>query len=69
MKVVSIVHSSDFVLYFLTMGLSFDEAAEKVKTLSQAPSNDQKLKLYGHFKQATVGDNNTCKFCEWMVHV
>jgi len=37
----------------------FDQAAEEVKKLSKKPSDDELLKLYGLFKQATVGDNNT----------
>ncbi|CAF1230128.1 unnamed protein product [Adineta steineri] len=39
----------------------FDKAAEEVKNLSKKPSDDDLLKLYGLFKQATVGDNNTSK--------
>lgn len=37
--------------------MTFEEAQEKVKSLSSKPDNDQLLKLYGLFKQATVGDN------------
>ena len=37
----------------------FDAAAEEAKTLSPEPSDDDKLVLYGLFKQATVGDVNT----------
>eukprot|EP00181_Compsopogon_caeruleus_P004783 CAMPEP_0184677506 /NCGR_PEP_ID=MMETSP0312-20130426/86_1 /TAXON_ID=31354 /ORGANISM="Compsopogon coeruleus, Strain SAG 36.94" /LENGTH=91 /DNA_ID=CAMNT_0027125413 /DNA_START=295 /DNA_END=570 /DNA_ORIENTATION=+ len=42
------------------MGLQdvFDEAAERVKTAPSA-TNDDKLYLYGYFKQANVGDCNT----------
>ena len=41
------------------MGLEdvFKEAADKVKEVSSV-SNDDMLFLYGHFKQATVGDCN-----------
>jgi len=39
----------------------FDKAAEEVKNLSKKPSDEELLKLYGLFKQATVGDNNTDK--------
>ncbi|KAG1437429.1 hypothetical protein G6F56_013109 [Rhizopus delemar] len=39
----------------------FDTAAKEVKELSKSPSNDELLELYGLFKQATVGDNNTSK--------
>ncbi|CAF1159084.1 unnamed protein product [Rotaria magnacalcarata] len=40
---------------------AFDKAADEVKNLSKKPSDDQLLKLYGLFKQATVGDNTTDK--------
>ncbi|CAF2988760.1 unnamed protein product [Rotaria sp. Silwood2] len=40
---------------------AFDKAAEEVKNLSKKPSDDELLKLYGLFKQATVGDTNTAK--------
>lgn len=39
----------------------FTTAAEEVQKLSTKPSNDELLELYGLFKQATVGDNETCK--------
>ena len=34
----------------------FDEAVVKSKTLTERPSNDILLKLYGLFKQVTEGD-------------
>jgi acyl-CoA-binding protein len=34
----------------------FDKAQTDVKNLSKTPSNDELLKLYAFFKQATVGD-------------
>jgi acyl-CoA-binding protein len=34
----------------------FERAAEQVKSLPRRPTNDELLKLYGLFKQATVGD-------------
>ncbi|PXX61471.1 acyl-CoA-binding protein [Nocardia tenerifensis] len=37
----------------------FTQLAEQVKSLSSKPSNDTLLRLYAHFKQATVGDNDT----------
>ncbi|BES96251.1 Acyl CoA Hypothetical protein protein [Nesidiocoris tenuis] len=45
------------------MGLKedFDAAAEKVKTLTKKPTDDELLELYALFKQATVGDNETSK--------
>ncbi|KAL1929784.1 hypothetical protein VTP01DRAFT_1922 [Rhizomucor pusillus] len=39
----------------------FQKAADEVQQLASKPSNDELLKLYGLFKQATVGDNNTSK--------
>ncbi|CAF1311012.1 unnamed protein product [Rotaria sordida] len=39
----------------------FDKAAEDVKNLSKKPTDDELLKLYGLFKQANFGDNNTDK--------
>ncbi|KAJ2712276.1 Acyl-CoA-binding domain-containing protein 2 [Coemansia spiralis] len=39
----------------------FEAAAEEVKTLPKDPSDTEKLKLYGLFKQGTVGDNETGK--------
>lgn len=37
----------------------FLKAAEEVQNLPFTPSNDELLKLYGLYKQATVGDNTT----------
>lgn len=37
----------------------FEEHAEKAKTLPESTTNENKLILYGLFKQATVGDVNT----------
>ncbi|MBA0771280.1 hypothetical protein Gotri_019764, partial [Gossypium trilobum] len=37
----------------------FEEYAEKAKTLPENTTNDDKLILYGLFKQATVGPVNT----------
>ncbi len=39
----------------------FLEAAEAVKTLTTQPDHDTLASLYGLYKQATVGDNNTPK--------
>ena len=39
----------------------FEKAAEDAKKLPEKTSNDDKLILYGLYKQATVGDVNTCK--------
>ena len=37
----------------------FEKAAEEIKTLTQRPTNEELLDLYGLYKQATVGDCNT----------
>lgn len=34
----------------------FERAAEDVKALPRRPTNDELLKLYGLYKQATAGD-------------
>lgn len=39
--------------------MSFDEAVENVKKLKTEPTDDEKLQLYGLYKQATVGNVNT----------
>ncbi len=39
----------------------FKLAAEAVQQLSTKPNSDNLGKLYGLYKQATVGDNNTAK--------
>ena len=38
-----------------------EAAAERLKTLTQRPSNEEFLELYGLFKQASIGENNTSK--------
>jgi len=38
--------------------LTFDAAVLAVVNLATSPSNDEKLKIYGLYKQATVGDVN-----------
>jgi len=38
---------------------NFEAAAADVRTLTKKPNNDELLQLYGLYKQATVGDNNT----------
>jgi diazepam-binding inhibitor (GABA receptor modulating acyl-CoA-binding protein) len=47
------------VYFLLLLQEDFDKAAEDAKTLPDNTSNDDKLALYGLFKQATVGDVNT----------
>jgi len=43
------------------MAEEFRVAAEEVKRLNQKPSNEDLLRLYGLYKQATEGDCNTSK--------
>jgi len=45
------------------MGLQedFEKAAEDAKQIRPEPDDDDKLVLYGLYKQATVGDINTKK--------
>ena len=42
-----------------TLQEDFEAAAEEAKTLPNNTSNEDKLALYGLFKQAKVGDNET----------
>ncbi|XP_060631467.2 acyl-CoA-binding protein [Anolis sagrei] len=37
----------------------FEKAAEEVKKLKTQPIDEEMLFIYGHYKQATVGDVNT----------
>ncbi|KAG7263856.1 hypothetical protein CRUP_022470 [Coryphaenoides rupestris] len=39
----------------------FDAAAAEVKQLKAKPEDAEMLKIYGLFKQATLGDNSTGK--------
>lgn len=39
----------------------FTQKADAVSNLPSRPSDDELLELYGLYKQATVGDNNTTK--------
>lgn len=38
-----------------------EEAAERLKTLTKRPSNEELLETYALYKQATIGDNRTSK--------
>lgn len=40
---------------------AFLDAADAVQKLTKRPNDDELLKLYGLYKQATIGDNNTPK--------
>jgi diazepam-binding inhibitor (GABA receptor modulator, acyl-CoA-binding protein) len=46
---------SDYIFFKTT----FEDAAESVKQLPTSPDNSEMLKLYGLYKQATLGDCNT----------
>merc|ERR1712183_201316 len=43
------------------MSAAFQTAAEEAKNLAAKPTNDEMLKLYSLYKQATVGDCNTSR--------
>lgn len=43
----------------MTLEEKFQQASKDVNGLSERPSNEALLNLYGLFKQATEGDNNT----------
>nr|AAX85200.1 diazepam-binding inhibitor [Aedes aegypti] len=45
----------------MSLDQQFNEAAEKVKTFTKRPSDQELLELYALFKQASVGDNTTEK--------
>lgn len=38
--------------------MDFDSAVKSVVNLAGSPTNDEKLKIYGLYKQATIGDIN-----------
>jgi diazepam-binding inhibitor (GABA receptor modulating acyl-CoA-binding protein) len=38
-----------------------EEAAERLKTLTERPTNEELLEIYGLYKQATIGDNLTSR--------
>lgn len=41
----------------------FIKAAEDVKTLKTSPNEDELLELYSLYKQGSIGDVNTRKYC------
>jgi diazepam-binding inhibitor (GABA receptor modulating acyl-CoA-binding protein) len=49
------------------MDAEFEAAAAEVKTFTKRPTNDELLQLYGLYKQATVGDNNTGRMSLFLV--
>lgn len=53
-----------------TLQEQFDFAVEQVRSLpssGNSPSTSEKLKMYGLFKQATIGDCNTAQ--PWAVQI
>jgi diazepam-binding inhibitor (GABA receptor modulating acyl-CoA-binding protein) len=42
--------------YSLRVDSKFNKAAEDIKNLTEKPTNEELLMLYGLYKQATVGD-------------
>uniref|UniRef100_A0A166DNI0 ACB domain-containing protein n=1 Tax=Daucus carota subsp. sativus TaxID=79200 RepID=A0A166DNI0_DAUCS len=46
---------------FILVFEEFEEHAEKAKTLPESTTNENKLILYGLYKQATVGTVNTSR--------
>ncbi|KAJ1962734.1 acyl-CoA-binding protein (ACBP)/diazepam binding inhibitor (DBI)/endozepine (EP) [Dispira parvispora] len=40
---------------------AFVKATQDIKTLSKPPTNENKLKLYGLYKQAIFGENTTAQ--------
>lgn len=60
---VILLHSPFFSCSGWLYGIQdvFNEAAERVKQLKEA-SNDDRLFLYGYFKQSTIGDVNIRTF-------
>uniref|UniRef100_A0A1Q3FR78 Putative acyl-coa-binding protein n=1 Tax=Culex tarsalis TaxID=7177 RepID=A0A1Q3FR78_CULTA len=45
----------------MSLDQKFNESAEKVKTFTKRPTDQELLELYALFKQASVGDNTTDK--------
>ena len=45
-----------FIEFIMDINESFNSALEKVKSLDTSPSNENLLKLYGLYKQATIGE-------------
>ncbi len=56
---IAFVFKFDTQLIFIMSKV--EEAAKRLKSLTERPSNEEFLSLYGLFKQATIGDNNTSK--------
>ncbi|XP_055384130.1 acyl-CoA-binding protein homolog [Condylostylus longicornis] len=45
----------------MSLDEKFNASAEKVKTFTKRPTDEELLQIYALFKQATVGDNDTEK--------
>ncbi|KAJ8411660.1 hypothetical protein AAFF_G00164680 [Aldrovandia affinis] len=45
----------------MTLQVEFEQVAADVKKVKTRPVDQELLELYGLYKQATVGDNNTDK--------
>lgn len=56
---ISINQRSDLLTTQKQSMSAFEKAAEDVKKMTQRPSNEEFLELYGMYKQATIGDCNT----------
>lgn len=50
------------IFLFMFFYQKFKKAAEEVKELSAPASDADLLELYSLYKQATIGDCNTCKY-------
>lgn len=46
----------------MSLADKFATAAEEAKNLASQPSQAELLELYAYFKQAEVGDVNTCEY-------
>lgn len=57
-SIIDYLQPSIIIFYFLQR---FNEAAERVKTLTKRPTDKELLELYAFFKQGTFGDNKTSK--------
>lgn len=44
---------------YLSFKMNFEDAVESVKSLPEKPEDSEMLKLYGLYKQSTIGDCNT----------
>lgn len=53
------LHILSLYAVFCSLQVKFDAAAAEVKQLKTKPQDDEMLKLYSLFKQASVGDVNT----------